>query len=30
VPIQLDGEAAGHTPAVIQLLDHPLQFIVAP
>lgn len=28
-PIQLDGEAAGHTPADIQLLDRQLRFIVA-
>lgn len=29
VPIQLDGEAAGHTPADVQLLDRQLRFIVA-
>lgn len=28
VPIQLDGEAAGHTPAVIELMDFRLPFIV--
>lgn len=30
VPIQLDGEAAGHTPAMIELLDVRLPFVVAP
>lgn len=29
VAIQLDGEAAGHTPADIQLLERPLEFVVA-
>lgn len=29
VAIQLDGEAAGHTPAEIELLDRPLEFVVA-
>jgi YegS/Rv2252/BmrU family lipid kinase len=29
IPIQLDGEAAGHTPADIELLRHQLAFIVA-
>lgn len=29
VPIQLDGEAAGHTPADVRLLDQQLRFIVA-
>jgi diacylglycerol kinase (ATP) len=29
IPIQLDGEAAGHTPADVELLPHQLSFIVA-
>jgi len=28
IPVQLDGDAAGHTPLTIELLDHRLPFIV--
>ena len=30
VPVQVDGEAAGHTPVDIELLDTKLTFIVPP